>query len=917
METDRMCAMNERACGVRNGLIGRFDGVVRRVCGGLVVGVVMLGAAGPVFGQALPDVDLDEGEFIRGLRERGMTELLSYHLDANPPADALRERVIRIEVAKGEFEDPTRGAAERAAAADRVLELYRDLIAQAPARHHQLPLWRTQMVEFILRAALPVRHMNAGEFVEFGLPTPDMREAFDKLAVEAYEQAEQAYLDAFELQGDLPRRDEFQREYVNTGFWRTLNEEYFERRIPFAYGWAAYYATLASEPSGSLDEALEQFGRIDLESLNARGRAELRSLLGRTLVAAERYGEAQEHLDRVPALLGGNGVSGHGLWARLAWVHALAGADRDSAAVELVQEILEDFREQEAVGPLMVVMVHDAWYRVTEDYEIFERLFEDPLVADHQEQVRSFVVSRLAAEPKTPEQLREEPPLVVLAHADVMLDRAVEERENGNASAARLQFDNVEQVLGELIERPNLEEEMEARARFRLGSAEYRRQRPADAVRAWVELGRKLPNYEEGRNATINAFSVAHSLYRERPENTNVVELFDEASHTLLEYQEGHPVAEQHTYTRAAFLRAQRRYDEAITAYYQVGTEHPYYADALYEVAVIHHTRWLGAESDERARLARQGLEAVDAALEVFARKTPIERESLRRKFGDALLLKAELQLQQLGEAALAAQTLSEFSEGDFEGFDELEQRYQRLRVNVAVAQGRFEEARERVQGFAERGLAEGGALIQHALRSVTERAGRLRERGQEEEADALDALSVDLAQDLVDWADRQEAYREDPRQRLPLELILARQQRAAGELDASRALLESLYERQYGTSDDGEPVTGADQLEVLYELARTAMAQGDHERARPVINRILNLHPTKDGRTWWDSWRMSLAILDDRYDELVESGEEAEAERMSERIHGYLARLRHSDDDFGGGAWQREFERLARRHQQ
>lgn len=882
--------------------------------GGAVLVLAAAAVVPPPAAFAVSD-ELDDSQFIQGLRERGMRDLLDYHLDTNPPEDPLQEQAVRIELYKIDFEDPDLSAAERTEAVDNALDAYRSLIEQAPEDHHQLPVWRTEMAEFILRVALPVRYVNAGEYVEFGLPSREARQAFDRLAVEAYEQMESAYLEAFALQGSLPRRDDFQRAFVNTGIWASLNNEFMDRRIPFSYGWAAYYASLAEEePAGSLEEALEQLNRVDRSRLSSDAQTELDNLIGRVLVKAERYGEAQEKLEPVIDAAASQ-TAGQGLWARLAWVHALNGAGRADDAVETVQAIIEDFRDEDQVNPPLIILVHDAWYRVTDDYDVYEQLFEDPLVADYEEPVRAFVVQRLVAEPMTAEELESEPPLVVFAHADAMVDQAVEMRDDQPDAAAE-QFREAQQVLENLIDRPDLADDEYARGHFRLGSLAYRRNRPAEAVEKWVELGRQYPDQEQAVNATVNAFQIAHNLYRQNRDTDAVVELFDAASETLLRHQPDHRIAQQHTYTRAAFLREQRRFDDAVAAYNDVPTNHPYYPDALYEVAVVFHTLWVEAEDDRRAQRARQALEAVDIALpELEEADAPDREQTLRRKHGDAILLKAELLLQQLDDPERAERTLAQFDDR-FAAYDDLNRQYQRLQVNVAISLGRFDDARDRVRGFAEQGTEEGGSLIQRALDSVNRRADYLREEeGDEAEADRLNELGITLAQDLVDWAEQQSEFRDDPRGRMAFELILARQYREAGQFDESRELLETLRDRQYGTNAEGEPITGDDQLDVLYELAVTAMAQDDHEAARPLVNRILRLHPSQEGRTWWHGWVMFLQIRDARYDELVDAGEDEQAEEVSIDIFRRIARLERNDDDLGGPPWQRELEGLQLRH--
>ncbi|MEX2673592.1 MAG: tetratricopeptide repeat protein [Phycisphaeraceae bacterium] len=859
--------------------------------------------------------ELDESRFATGLRERGMQDLLRYYLENNPPEDALDEQAIRIELHKLDFDDESLPPDQRMEAVDEVIAAYRTLVDAAGEDHPQRPIWRTELAEFILRVALPVRHLNAGEFVEFGVPTRQARDAFDRLVPIAHEQMEIAFLEAFDLQGSLPRRDDFQSAFVNTGYWTMLNRDFMSRRIPFARGWASYYATLTTEPTSSTDAALQQLREVSRDNLNDAAQSELDSLIGRVLVKAGEYGEAQELLAPIKQATADD-ITGQGLWVRLAWVHALKGAGREAAAVEQVEEILGSFRNSDAtIPPPLVILTHDAWYRVTDDLDVFEQLFEEPLIADVKDQVRSFVAARLATEPKTPAELVDEPALIALAHADAMIDRGLTLREDQPAAADE-EFEAAQAVLEEVIARPSLDDRTQSRARFRLGSMAYQRERPVAAIQQWVELGRLLPDQPEAVNATINAFTLAHTLYRQYPDRDNVIELFDAASETLLHHQPDHRVARQHTYTRAAFLRRQKRYDEAIAAYNQVAIEHTFYPDALYETAVIFHTYWLGAEPDDRGRRGRQALEAVDLAIDVFERNQdrPGRRESLRQKHGDAVLIKAELLLQQIDDAEGAEQLLADFVDR-FGQIDDLLRHYERLQVSIAVGLGRFDDARQRVQAFAERGTEEGGSLITGALQSVTDRADDLRQQGDAEAADQLNQLAVQLAEDLVAWADRQPEYRDDPLRRLNLRIILAQQQRAAGQLEASRELLESLYEMELGTNEAGETATGSNQLEVLYELAQTALAQGDHERARPLVNRILRLHPTKEGRTWWHSWVMTLEIRDATYDELIADDEQQQAQQVRTEIFRAIQRLRLNDSELGGQPWQRQLESLSLRH--
>lgn len=878
--------------------------------------VLVVAAALPVF-FATPAAaqlsNLDDAEYIEGLRRRGMKEVLLYYLDHHPPDDPVVAQEIRIEQHKLRFEDDELGPAQRQEAVEEALAAYRDLLEAAPASHWKRPIWRTDFVRYVAEVALPRRYSNAAMFVEFGVPTAKQRRAHERLVPEALEMMSQATDEMFFLEGDLPRREDFQEEFVNPGRWRTLRQSYGRIQLPYYRAWAHYQASLLEDPRGQLGEANEALKDVLAEEISEAARPRVHSLRGRVLLAMGRVSEAIDQLDRA---IGSEDTGPMTLYeAQLAKAMALDEQGEKDAALALVAEA----RGAEFVrsNPLLLVLGYDRQFRLTGDHNIYEELFDDPAVERFPGDIRSYVIGRFVREPRPPEELTGEPAMVLLAQVNLMLQRSQSEEDESRKSELLRWASETAQLLAE--RQRGVSDDLKGRAMFKRGVAEYQRGRPVEAAEAWIALAQQWADHPMAARGAVNAFVLSRSLYQNNRQQRAAVDLYDRAQRTLLEafgdaqLSSGNP-ARIHWHTRGAFLRQQDRWREAIEAFERVPQQQRrLWIDGRYQAAVCRYNLWREAAADQKREPAEALISAVDRAVgaidQTLSGASDDRAQSLLQQRGDLVLRKAEVLSQTLGRHGAARAALDGFDQ-DYGRFDDLLTAKRELMVAVLLRMGRVQEAFSEVEKFIDENPAEGGPLVRSVLESINHQVEQRKQiDGQWK---SLAEIGVRLAEFLRDWAEQQEGIAENERRMLAFRSLLGRQYLMAERCEEAASLFDELYASQ----------VGRDNVDVVYGRARAhyclgPSGGGDHyETALAMANRVLRSADDTGGDRFWRCWVMRLSVLDHRYNEVRGGGDSQEAMRLSRRIFSDVRKLELRDEQLGGDPFREELQRLRVKHQ-
>ncbi len=210
----------------------------------LVMGMLCLAALG-VFPQLAHAQarELNPDILIDALAEEGMSELLVHMVETEPLDDPITARQVKIAQYRILYHDTNRDLAARYEALDSAIDSTRKLIKDFPD-HFERPIWQTDLAELLLVEFLQVRHNQAGLFYEFGIPTPEQRDAYEHAVVEALEATSSARLRLFQLRGAGGLGQERVNELKRSGVFSRLFEEYGEQRTPYFYAQAAYRVAL-------------------------------------------------------------------------------------------------------------------------------------------------------------------------------------------------------------------------------------------------------------------------------------------------------------------------------------------------------------------------------------------------------------------------------------------------------------------------------------------------------------------------------------------------------------------------------------------------------------------------------------------------------------------------------------------------
>ncbi len=213
--------------------------------------------AAPALGQ-MKALRQSDDQFIRGLREQGMSDLLEHFVETDPPQEpvaqlaleiALKEFVADDRLARASqanqvgdvaqavalFEESRLAFEEVAAAQKRLITDHRD--------DERLPLWQTDYAEMLLFRYLPRYHQNVNRVYEFGLPNDAQRAAYESAMVEAFV----ATMDASDRIDDLDRRlgqdAALKPKLEAMGIWFTI-EDYRRLNTPYWLAQAAHGVSL-------------------------------------------------------------------------------------------------------------------------------------------------------------------------------------------------------------------------------------------------------------------------------------------------------------------------------------------------------------------------------------------------------------------------------------------------------------------------------------------------------------------------------------------------------------------------------------------------------------------------------------------------------------------------------------------------
>jgi hypothetical protein len=226
----------------------------------LAPAVLLTACAGPSAAQigALRNSD---DQFIQGLRERGMSDLLGRFVEADPPQDpiaklaldvALKEFVADDQLERARLADQA-GEGEQANALfeasrrsfEEVLAAQEKLITEHQD-DERLPLWQTDYAEMLLFRYLPRYYQNVNWVYEFGLPSDEQRAAYEEAMVKAFKALDDATQRLETLANRAGQDAELRPKLESMGIWFRL-QDFRQINTPYWYAQAAHGVSLLPE----------------------------------------------------------------------------------------------------------------------------------------------------------------------------------------------------------------------------------------------------------------------------------------------------------------------------------------------------------------------------------------------------------------------------------------------------------------------------------------------------------------------------------------------------------------------------------------------------------------------------------------------------------------------------------------------
>lgn len=740
---------------------------------------------------------LDPHILIDALADEGMSELLLHLIETEPPDDPVVARQIEIAQQRIRYRDTnldlqTRHAAlrEALAATRRLIDEYND--------HHQRPIWQTDLAEMRLTDELQVLHEHADLFYEFGVPTPEQRDAYASAAVEALEATGDAARRLFELRGDIGRDEALSRELHQSGMFTRLFEEYEAQRTPFFYAHAAYAtaclgddhdyfanlgtqsnprildqrSTPAEERERLLDEAIEALEPLVRDADENPGAAALAmALSGRALVRQARYDEGIEMLQRAAEEAEGGRTA---LLAQLGHARALHKQADHDGALAMIGEIADRalVREQ----PLFQLLVTDAEHRVlmavaeqrtggardaaiAAAYQPYMTLLDDPSIEQHGQALRHYVYRRWERTITDDADLARRPPVVRLGIAQMARLEGQRRIQQARQAGQEPPAEALEQLrravrLGEGLRGDGVDGTVQASAMFNEAVARFwiapnQIGNRLAAAQVFVDLAAAFPDYTRAEDAIANAVTVLRQLHQMDGAPAEVERAYIRAAEVLFDRFAGTAAAaDERLYYAFSILQRDGDYAGAAEMYAALPSHHADYFEArrerLHALRQLYRQAQAGGDDEARETARQRVVEAAEQlGEEAEAALAAGERiERAQRAAAGARLVLADM-IAAGGGTERALALLVDF-EQDFPDEPDLvaEALEQRILMLVDAGQQAQQRAREAAAGSDQREHTE---RAERFMARAVDEARRMSEQFPDDAAAVIDQVLTQL----------------------------------------------------------------------------------------------------------------------------------------------------------------------------
>lgn len=200
-----------------------------------------------------------DDQYIEGLRDLGMSDLLQRFSETDPPADPIAKLALDVSLKEFVASDLLARAAQASQAQnfdqmnqlftqsretfEEVLAAQRQLIADHPD-DERMPIWQTDFAEMLIDRYLPRYFQNVLWHYEYGLPSDEQKQAYESAMIEALTVTLDAANRLALLPGRVGRTDGLRAQLEESQIWFKLVNDYTSINNPYWLAHAAHGVSL-------------------------------------------------------------------------------------------------------------------------------------------------------------------------------------------------------------------------------------------------------------------------------------------------------------------------------------------------------------------------------------------------------------------------------------------------------------------------------------------------------------------------------------------------------------------------------------------------------------------------------------------------------------------------------------------------
>jgi tetratricopeptide (TPR) repeat protein len=922
-------------------------------------------------GQALdPTMLIDE------LAQQGMGELLLHLVETEKPSDPATAKQVEIAGLRIDYQRLLAEAGRTASRDPREAEALRKQAEQAFAKltdatralirdfydNDQRPIWQTDLAQSLIIDQLYGLNNAAPLFAEFGVTTPEQREALATVGPEVLSLLSDAQLRLFNLRGEIGRDPARSQKLQTSGLFFRLFDEYDQRRTPYYLAYAAnlvahlpdgvpYYTdpdaakTLRIphyEPDPQRERArLLELAELELDKAESKlgnglgVRDAAIALRGRVLLARDR---ADQAINAVDELLSGEQRGLTWLTAKLTRAAALNVKGLPEQALQELRDlssdpaVADDLRFSLLVTDLTHgVMLSEAEKlppnrrdeAVAASYQPYLALLSGPYTGTQMQGLRDFIYKRWESTLGDTQGVDTLPPLVRLAVSQVLRQQgqAINAQIDGQdaqdlSSNARLNLLKQAQDkfadairIAQTLTGPDVKPEIRSEAMYNQAIAMHSKapSDPANRLKVTTiltDLADQMPGQPVAEDAITAAVALLRELHQVLPTPPGVEQAYERAVSVLFnKFPTSEAADNERLYYGYTVFAQNGKHREAVDMFQRVPFDHDDYFAAQRQSLISLHELDKQAQPAAKPRIRRE-IDSLTKRITTEAADiqgssiNPDRADAARRAEATTKLITAELAMDDRDFAAVIS-ALDGFEQAYPDQADLIAEALQNRIIALGDA-GKHEELAAAAQRMVTDYPEQAAPVIDQVLTQAEQR---------------IESLQVELATATSQT-------------RQALQTQIDAQARAAAVLsgyllewanaqdfDAQTLMpfevIRAKTLRLSGDTDKAYPILAKlvneypNDAQVMLEYAQVLYARGDEDSLVEAVrfcDRLITGLGAPYPKEWWIAWMRRLQINDQLNEGTAE-------------IPLRVRQLRMTDPDLGGPVTKLELERLEHKH--